>query len=59
MKPEDYILEQQKKYEKMKREYNEVGRNPLMKKYEDLEYLMYEIYQLIKDGRKYREQNKK
>lgn len=54
MKPEDYILEQQKKYEKMKMEYNEVGRNQLTKKYEDLEHLMYQIYLLIQDGYKYR-----
>lgn len=54
MKPEEYILEQQKKYEKMKNEYNEVGRNKLTKKYEDLEYLMYEIYKLIQDGYKLR-----
>lgn len=43
-----------KKYEKMKTEYNEVGRNQLMKKYEELEYLMYDIYTLIQDGLKYR-----
>lgn len=54
MKPEDYIMEMQKKYEKMKIEYAEVGRNQLTKKYEDLEYLMYQIYLLIQDGYKYR-----
>lgn len=51
---EKWILDQQTKYEKMKTEYNEVGRNTLMEKYENLEYLMYSIYLLIEDGYKYR-----
>ena len=53
-KEEKYILDQMNKYEKMEREYNEVGRNQLKKKYEELKYLMYDIYTLIKDGYKYR-----
>lgn len=56
---ESWILEQQKKYEKMKMEYNEVGRNKLMEKYEDLEHLMYSIYTLIEDGYKYRKLGEK
>lgn len=53
---EKWIIEQQEKYEKMKTEYNEVGRNKLMEKYENLEHLMYSIYLLIEDGYKYRKE---
>lgn len=50
----DFIGQLEDKYEKMKNEYNEVGRNALRDKYENLQYLMQSIYSLVKDGYKYR-----
>lgn len=50
----DFIAQLEDKYEKMKNEYNEVGRNALRDKYENLQYLMQSIYSLVKDGYKYR-----
>lgn len=50
----DFIVKLEDKYEKMKNEYNEVGRNALRDKYENLQYLMQSIYSLVKDGYKYR-----
>lgn len=50
----DFIGKLEDKYEKMKNEYNEVGRNALRDKYENLQYLMQSIYSLVKDGYRYR-----
>ena len=44
----DFIVKLEDKYEKMKNEYNEVGRNALRDKYENLQYLMQSIYSLSK-----------
>ena len=53
---EKYVIEMEHKYYKMKMEYNEVSRNKLVEKYENLERLMHSIYLLIEDGYKYRKQ---
>lgn len=50
----DFIVKLEDKYEKMKNNYNEVGRNALRDKYENLQYLMQSIYCLVKDGYRYR-----
>lgn len=53
---EKYLIKQANKYYKMKMEYNEVSRNELKEKYENLEYLMQSILSLVEDGYRYRKE---
>lgn len=56
---EKYLIKQANKYYKMKMEYNEVSRNELKEKYENLEYLMQSILSLVEDGYRYRKEKRK
>lgn len=51
---EQYILNLIEKYEKKLNEYNEVSNDKQVKKYENLLYILNNLYNLVEDGYKYR-----